>query len=91
MQAGDAHDRCLRRFEASLRITRWLGCSSISPSRLRLFRPACQRCLGEARLDLESQGQEYQDAPPNVPRDDTTTPYLTGECRLLGPGRAAAR
>ena len=39
----------------------------------------CQRCLGEARLELAIDGREYQADAPTPDGDAETTPYLTGE------------
>jgi DUF177 domain-containing protein len=82
---GDPYDPLPPRVEGDLKITR------MASGRLfdlafgaTLFGP-CQRCLNEARLDLEVEGREYQaDAPEPGAEDDMTTPYLDGEL-LDGP------
>jgi uncharacterized protein len=44
-----------------------------------IFGP-CQRCLEEARLELDIEAREYQALKPEPGAElDTTTPYLDGE------------
>ena len=63
------------------------GCSSTSPSTSPIVGP-CQRCLEDARIELDVEAREYQADDPEV-EDEETTPYLAGE--LLDIDRWAHR
>lgn len=79
-QAGDAYDPLPAKIEGELRITRLASGRLFDLSFTAPTFGPCQRCLGEARLDLAIEGQEYQDDAPELgSEDDMTTPYLTGE------------
>ena len=78
--AGDSYDPLPPKVEGELQITRLAsGLLFDLHFRAPTFGP-CQRCLGEARIDVEVESREYQaDAPELGAEDDMTTPYLTGE------------
>jgi len=79
-QAGDAYDPLPSKVEGELQITRLASGRLFDLSFHAPTSGPCQRCLGEARLDIEIDGQEYQDDAPELgAEDDMTTPYLTGE------------
>jgi uncharacterized protein len=78
--AGDPYDPLPAKAVGELQITRLASGRLFDLSFATPVFGPCQRCLGEARLELEVEGQEYQDDAPELgAEDDMTTPYLTGE------------
>jgi uncharacterized protein len=79
-QAGDPYDPLPAKVEGELQISRLASGRLFDLSFATPVFGPCQRCLGEARLEIEVEGQEYQDDAPELgAEDDMTTPYLTGE------------
>lgn len=78
--AGDPYDPLPANVTGELQITRLASGRLFDLSFETPIFGACQRCLGEARIDVIVDGQEYQDDTPELgAEDDMTTPYLTGE------------
>jgi uncharacterized protein len=77
---GDPYDPLPPRVEGDLKITRMASGRLFDLAFGATIFGACQRCLNEAKVDLEVEGREYQaDAPEPGAEDDMTTPYLEGE------------
>jgi uncharacterized protein len=79
MLAGQRYEPLPARTPAELRITR-LTSGMLFDLRFAasVFGP-CQRCLEEARFDVEAESREYQaSAPEPGAEDEMTTPYLHG-------------
>jgi uncharacterized protein len=78
--AGDPYDPLPAKVVGDLQITRMASGRLFDLEFETPVFGACQRCLGEARIQIEVEGQEYQDDSPELgAEDDMTTPYLTGE------------
>jgi uncharacterized protein len=78
--AGDHYDPLPPHVEGELRFTRLASGKLFDLGFHAVVFGPCQRCLGEARLDIDVEGQEYQaDSPELGAEEDMTTPYLTGE------------